>query len=235
MSGAVRRRGRPGHDLDAVIAAGVAVFTERGYDAATMDDVAACLGIAKSSLYHHVSGKEEILQRALDSALTALEAVLEEAGGRDETAVLRLMRIVRAAVATLIAELPSVTLLLRVRGNSAAERAALERRRRLDGRFAELIRLAVADGSLRADIDPQLAARLVFGTINSITEWYRPADPPTDAAALGAAVSAIILDGLRHQPAALPVTGAPPWSPAGPGLAATAAVGDIRSRAVPAE
>lgn len=196
MSGAARRRGRPGHDLAAVVAAGVAVFTERGYDAATMDHIAARLGIAKSSLYHHVSGKEEILERALDGALTALEAALGQAG--DGPAIARLQAVVRAAVDTLIAELPTVTLLLRVRGNSAAELAALTRRRRLDARFAELIRAAVADGDLRGDIDPQLAARLVFGMINSITEWYRPADPPADAAALGAAVSGIIFAGLRR-------------------------------------
>jgi hypothetical protein len=29
-------------------------------------------------------------------------------------------------------------------------------------------------GDIRADIDPKLAARLLFGTVNSIVEWYRP-------------------------------------------------------------
>ncbi len=214
----VRRRGRPGHDLEAVVTAGIAVFTERGYDGATMDDLAAALGIAKSSLYHHVSGKEEILQRALDRALGALEAVFDE--DADGTAVStapdgsaanvvmavdRLERVVRRSIATLIAELPSVTLLLRVRGNSAVERAALARRRAIDARFAALVRQAAAEGALRDDLDPALVARLVFGTVNSLAEWYRPrADGAhtggahvDGAAAVADAVCAMVFGGLR--------------------------------------
>ncbi|HET8588606.1 MAG TPA: helix-turn-helix domain-containing protein, partial [Nakamurella sp.] len=48
------RRGRPGYDADALLEVAVRVFTERGYDGATMDDLAAALGITKSSIYHHV-------------------------------------------------------------------------------------------------------------------------------------------------------------------------------------
>lgn len=170
-----RRRGRPGHDLAAVIAAGVRVFTERGYHAATMDDVAAELGIAKSSLYHHVSRKEEILQQALDRALCALEAVFDDAEGSAADPARALEMVVRGAVDALIAELPSVTLLLRVRGNSGVERTALQRRRALDTRLATLVIRAQSDGAVRADLDPHVVARLVFGTVNSLTEWYRPA------------------------------------------------------------
>lgn len=203
------RRGRPGHDVQAVVAAGIAVFTERGYDGATMEDLAAALGIAKSSLYHHVSGKEEILQRALDRALGALEAVFDEgdpgSAANAVTAVDHLEHVVRRAIATLIAELPSVTLLLRVRGNSVAERAALERRRGIDARFAALVRRAVGEGALRDDLDPALVARLVFGTVNSLAEWFRPRPEYADqAAAVTDAVCAMVFDGLRA-----PVSGRP--------------------------
>ena len=74
-----------------------------------------------------------------------------------------------------MAELPYVTLLLRVRGNTRAERWAMERRREFDHRVAELLDAAVAEGDLRADVDVRLATRLLFGMINSIAEWYRPA------------------------------------------------------------
>src|SRR5580693_5835062 len=61
-----RRRGRPGYDLEAVLQAAVEVFNERGYDGASMEDLSRRLGIAKSGIYHHVSGKEELLRMALD-------------------------------------------------------------------------------------------------------------------------------------------------------------------------
>jgi hypothetical protein len=52
---------------------------------------------------------------------------------------------------------------------------------------------------IRADIDPRLTARLLFGTVNSIVEWYRPASaaPAASSASLADAVSAIAFEGLR--------------------------------------
>jgi AcrR family transcriptional regulator len=192
------RRGRPGYDLDALLGVAIGVFTERGYDGTTMEDLAAALGITKSSIYHHVSGKQEILARALDRALTGLEAVLGDARASADPAAARLERAVRDSVATLIAELPSVTLLLRVRGNTEVERAALERRRRIDGELAELVTAAQGEGDLRPDLDPALVARLVFGTVNSLIEWYRPRD---DAAPdrIADTVCAMVFDGLHRR------------------------------------
>jgi AcrR family transcriptional regulator len=193
---APRRRGRPGYDLEAVLRVAVEVFNERGYDGASMEDLSKRLGIAKSGIYHHVSGKEELLRMALDRALDGLWEAAERARSLDEPAIVRLETLVRDAVGVLVARLPYVTLLLRVRGNTPVEREALARRRAFDGLVASLVEEAERDGDIRADIDPRLTARLLFGTVNSIVEWYRPASAAS-AASLADAVSAIAFDGLR--------------------------------------
>ena len=59
----------------------------------------------------------------------------------------RLRYIVRRQVEVLQAELPYVTLLLRVRGNTDTERWALERRRTFDAALADLVREAVRSRS----------------------------------------------------------------------------------------
>ena len=86
----------------------------------------------------------------------------------------RLRRVVERSVHVLVAHQPAVTLLLRVRGNSEPEVEALRRRRDLDGRLAALVRAAVDEGALRADLSPELVSRLLFGMVNSLVEWYRP-------------------------------------------------------------
>ena len=158
-----------------MLRAAVEVFNERGYDGASMEDLSKRLGIAKSGIYHHVSGKEELLRMALDRALDGLWEAAERARALDAPAIVRLETLVRDAVAVLVSRLPYVTLLLRVRGNTDVERAALARRRAFDALVASLVEEAERDGDIRADIDPKLAARLLFGTVNSIVEWYRPA------------------------------------------------------------
>jgi AcrR family transcriptional regulator len=174
VTAATGRRGRPGHSLDSLLDVAVTVFIERGFEATSMDELAARLGVTKSAIYHHVPSKVELLRLALDRALDALFAVTEEPQARSGRAIDRLEHVVRGSVRVLAAELPFVTLLLRVRGNSEVERAALQRRREFDRIVTALVRAAEAEGDVRPDVDPAVTSRLLFGTVNSLTEWYRP-------------------------------------------------------------
>jgi AcrR family transcriptional regulator len=165
---------RPAYDAESLLAVAVAEFNTRGYDATSMEDLSRAAGITKSSFYHHVSGKEELLRAALARALDGLFGILDEPGARDGTALARLRHIVRRQVEVLASELPYVTLLLRVRGNTRTERWALARRREFDAVIAGLVADAAAAGEIRSRLDPGLAARLLSGTVNSLIEWYRP-------------------------------------------------------------
>jgi len=191
------RRGRPGHDRESVIRASVALFNEQGYDATSVSDLTRRLGVTKSALYHHVDSKEQILEVALEDALGGLERALEDAL-RSSTASERLSAIIRGAVTVLTERQPQVTLLLRLRGNSPLEQAALDRRRRFDHRVTQLVRDAQAEGLVRTDLDAGVATRLVFGMINSVVEWYRT-DGAVDPALLADEVLAVAFDGLRPR------------------------------------
>jgi AcrR family transcriptional regulator len=177
----------------------VTVFNERGYDGTSMDDLSRRLGIAKSSIYYHVDSKEELLALALDRALDGLFTVAEEASGSPAAAISRLEQLVRGSVHVLADRLPYVTLLLRARGNTATERQALTRRREFDQLVADLVKEAERDGDIRPDVDPAITARLLFGMVNSLIEWYRPGNRPAGASvdALADAVCAVAFDGLR--------------------------------------
>jgi AcrR family transcriptional regulator len=195
-----RGRGRPArYSLPELLDVVVAEFNARGYDATSMEDIARATGLTKSSVYHHVAGKEDLLRRAVARALDALFAVLDEPRSRSGPAVARLEHVVRRSVDVLAAELPYVTLLLRVRGNTDAEREALSRRRELDRRLAALVQAAIDAGQVREDLDPRLVARLLFGTVNSVIEWYRP-DGGHPASEVADALVALTFGGLRAAP-----------------------------------
>jgi AcrR family transcriptional regulator len=192
------RRGRPGHDQQTVLRVAIELFNRQGYDATSMGDLARELGLTKSAIYHHVPSKEHLLERALDEALDALAAALDTVqDDRTHTPEERLRAAVRSSVVVLTDHLPAVTLLLRVRGNTPAEQHALARRREIDHRLAEMVREAADTGAIRADIDPLLASRLVFGMVNSMTEWLRDG---RDGHALADTVTSLAFDGLvRHR------------------------------------
>ena len=180
-----RRDAAETYTPETLLAVAVEVFNRRGYDGTSMEHLSQAAGISKSSIYHHVRGKEELLRRAVGRAVDRLFAILDEPAAREGRAVERLEYVARRTAQVLIDELPYVTLLLRVRGNTDTERWAMQRRREFDHRVADLVQAAVADGDLRGDIDARLATRLLFGMINSVVEWYRPdgAVPGADGAA----------------------------------------------------
>lgn len=189
------RRGRPGHDLESVLQGAVRVFNERGYDGTAMEDLSHELGISKSAIYHHVESKQQLLTLATDRALNALFALLDEVDEVPGSAFHRLEELIYRATLLLVRELPFVTLLLRVRGNTRAERQALARRREFDRHVTHLVSQARDEGHLRTDIDPATTARLLFGMVNSVVEWYRPrrGDRPED---LASSIKTIALSGV---------------------------------------
>ncbi len=165
---------RPPYDVDSLTDVAVAVFSTRGYDATRMEHIARAANVSKSSLYHHVSNKEELLGRALRRAVGALTAILEEPGARAGRPSDRLEYVLRRTIEAELRYLPEVSLLLRVRGNTDVERSALDERRRFQDRLVDLVREAQAAGEIAGDVDTALFVRLVLGMSNSLVDWYRP-------------------------------------------------------------
>ncbi|WP_218711298.1 TetR/AcrR family transcriptional regulator [Arthrobacter sp. BF1] len=194
---ATSKRGRPGYDQQSVLRIAVEVFNKHGYEATSMGILAENLGISKSAIYHHVPSKEDLLRLALEQALGGLESVLKLDGATSGAADARLEFVLRGTIGVLVERLPFVTLLLRLRGNTEMERDALARRRTFDRTITSLVSAAQQDGTLRTDIDPGTITRLLFGTINSIVEWYKPGGP-LSASKLADDVISMAFQGLHR-------------------------------------
>ena len=75
----------PKHTAERILDAAEAVFAERGYDAASLGDVADRVGIRPQAIYNHFSGKRElyaaVLERMLDPFLALLDDAASATGG----------------------------------------------------------------------------------------------------------------------------------------------------------
>ncbi|PRZ44215.1 TetR family transcriptional regulator [Antricoccus suffuscus] len=198
MTKPVRRKQ---HDANSLLQVAVRVFNERGYDGTSMEHIALAAGITKSSIYHHVDGKEALLGLALDRAIDALDGAFLPAGQALEdfgAPIVAIDGVVRRTTKALLDDIEVITLFLRVRGNSPTELKAIDKRRDFDKRVSELVTLAADAGDIRADLDPPVITKLVFGAINSLIDWYKPGGRLTDDQVVDH-VSALVLDGLRHR------------------------------------
>ncbi len=200
--GRPRNLGRPSakdrkpYNPETILDVAVHVFRERGYDGSSLEQVARAAGITKASIYYHVRSKEQLLERGVGRAFDALFAELDQPAATTGRGVDRLKFIVRRTIEITVERLDEVALLLSVRGNTRVERKIVDRRREFDHRVAEIMSAAQAEREVRADIDPRLATRLLFGMLNSITEWYRP-DGDLGGAEIAQAVYRIAFEGFE--------------------------------------
>ncbi|MDN5683384.1 MAG: TetR/AcrR family transcriptional regulator [Corynebacterium glyciniphilum] len=130
------------------------------------------LGISKAGIYHHVASKEEILEVASDRALAGLESARSRCEALEGSWSEKLEYLLRESVRLAVDDRPYVSLLLRLRGNSPAETAALGRRRELTHFVEDLMVRAQQAGEIKGDVDARLQARLQLGMVNSVVEWF---------------------------------------------------------------
>jgi AcrR family transcriptional regulator len=156
---------------DAIVAAVNRLLAEKGFEAMTVDEVAADVGIAKASLYKHFPSKEELAAAAMVRVLHRARAYLDSDAVRAlPKASDRLRAITRWAMQLQLAgEMPSLPA-----QNSTLRTALLQHREYLDSlsdvseRIGETIVQAQRDG----DIDPRLPPEVVLYTL-----YARACDP----------------------------------------------------------
>jgi AcrR family transcriptional regulator len=156
---------------DAIVAAVNRLLAEKGFEAMTVDEVAADVGIAKASLYKHFPSKEELAAAAMVRVLHRARAYLDSDAVRAlPKAADRLRAVTRWAMQLQLAgEMPSLPA-----QNSTLRTALLQHREYLDSlsdvseRIGETIVQAQRDG----DIDPRLPPEVVLYTL-----YARACDP----------------------------------------------------------
>lgn len=191
-----RRSERPPYSVDTLTDVAVGLFNTRGYDATRIEHIARAANISKSSVYHHVSGKDELLRRALERAVSALWAVFDESAANDGDPLARLVHIMREMMGVQLRLQPEMAVLLRLRGNTPTEEWALDERRKLLRRCTEMVAEAQDAGQLRTGRDPELLVHLAFSMSDSMVEWFRP-DGTWSHREVVDALLELMLDGTR--------------------------------------
>lgn len=163
---------------DDILDAAAQIFRQKGYHAASMQDIAEAVNLQKASLYYHVSSKQEILINLLDRALELLferiSAISTQSLPTDE----KLRQMMQAYLGALTEQIDLAAVLLLEHRSLDPELHArhVPNRDRFEALWRDLIRQGVQDGTLTCS-DPSLAARALLGMMNWTITWYRPNGP----------------------------------------------------------
>lgn len=175
------------------------LFYQQGYDATSMQDIATAAKINKSSLYHHIRGKEELLEAICSRAFGQLTASLEQVESSEAGPGERVLLAFAGAARTALADPRGTRIIIRLQGKTEVSRRVRGWRRDYEQRFAGLIEVAQKSGDVRADMGALMLARLVLGMVDWVVEWFEPRGGPYTAASVEAAVVAVATHGLAGE------------------------------------
>lgn len=166
-----------------IVSAAAEIFAERGFAAASIDEVAKRLGATKGLVYHRYRSKGELLADVCDSGLRGLRAGVEAIAGRNERAIRRLADAANLHAGDVLtnlflhrtlAEATSGIAVATLSGNEAETIAVIvEGRRRYDAIFTQLITEAVEQHDLPPGRDTTMLGRLFVTALDAPILWPR--------------------------------------------------------------
>ncbi|WP_017570703.1 TetR/AcrR family transcriptional regulator [Nocardiopsis halotolerans] len=162
--------------------AAVALISEQGYEATTVDEIAGRAGVAKGTVYYNFGGKSELYTALMEWGVTRLADTLKGAlppSGSGTAPGEALTAVLRAGV-EFIGEHESLARLLMAeawRTNRAWYATVLQIRTEAIGVITGLLDELTADGSLPPDLDTGLAGSALFGMVVTVALDWRTLRP----------------------------------------------------------
>jgi AcrR family transcriptional regulator len=153
------------------------LFQQRGYDATSMNDVAAALKLSKGGLYHHFQSKDEILFNLMNHAMDITQSrVIDGVKGiADPEERLRMLIRRHIEVVMSVRDREITVMLHENHPLPPAMRRRINARKKDYVHFVENLIEEVQRGrSSRGSVTPRAAAFALLGMINWIYQWYRP-------------------------------------------------------------
>lgn len=160
---------------DEILTAAAQIFSQKGFHAASMQDIAEAVNLQKASLYHHVASKQEILLAILDRALDMLIEYIEQVTILDLPPDEKLRRAMEAYLQAMLDhhDLAAVLLLEHRSLEPQYHIRHIPRRDRFERLWRDMIQDGI-DQQIFFTPDPALASRYLLGVMNWTITWYRP-------------------------------------------------------------
>lgn len=190
----------PSGKAEAILAAALRVFAERGFSQARVEDIARAAGVGKGTIYEYFASKQAIFEQAVEHGLACYLHSLDE-----ELAALRpveekLRRIARLHVAFVAGHGDLARIVSSEPGviSRRLKERMLSIRQRIEEKVARVLKAGMAEGRLRP-VEEWLAARVFLGALMAAAGAHicQHVDCNTDLTA--DKVSALLLEGLRRR------------------------------------
>jgi len=198
-----RGKGKPlqiGARTQQIIDAAAQVFREKGYDGATLRDIAKEAGLLPGSLYYHIRSKEELLRLIVEQPIRDLHAHLEEIVASEASPAQKLAQALAAQLRAFDTHYPYLFVHLHNLLQVDTMHPDMQKRaKRYEAFWQQILTQGVKIGEFPLDVDVKVTAFAIIGMCNWMHRWYRQ-DGRLSIEEIIQQFSRLVLAGLGRQP-----------------------------------
>ncbi|MEK6797926.1 MAG: TetR/AcrR family transcriptional regulator [Planctomycetota bacterium] len=187
----------PRHKAELLVAS-ERLFSDRGYEATTVRDIADALGLQPGSLYAHIQTKEDLLWEILESAADRFFDAVRPVVESDLLTLEKLRRAIAAHVGVITQSARAAAIYStewRHLGETRRREFA-SRRDAYERMFRTLVHDAVCEGVF-GDVDEKFGALLILSSINWVYQWYKP-DGPMPPEEIARRITDLLFNGMKR-------------------------------------
>jgi AcrR family transcriptional regulator len=184
-----------------VMQAAACVFQEKGFQAATIGDIADRLGTDRASVYYYVSSKTELLKRVMREATEKNVDAVEEIVSSEGSAAEKLRKVFVTQLECYRATYPYMHVYLQEKfpalpqDGIAWKREVQQLSDRYFSAFHAILKQGVDNGEMEVNLPLELAAHALIGMVNWAHRWYKP-EGKFSAETIGESFASFALKGL---------------------------------------
>lgn len=157
-----------------LLEAAAEIFYEKGYDAASLQEIADRVGILKGSIYYYIKTKADLRDHLLLEVHHRGLAMIKQFAASQGTALDRLEAMIRGHVNFVCSNLPKTTVYLQeLKKLDPIERTKMFGEHPYRDVFREVIEQGQREGLLLPELDAKMTAQAMLGTLNSPYQWYQ--------------------------------------------------------------
>ncbi|MFZ5596731.1 MAG: TetR family transcriptional regulator [Bacillota bacterium] len=182
-----------------IVKAAARVFREKGYHAATIQDIATEVGLLKGSLYHHIQGKEQLLMEVLVRAVRVLHEGLTRVAASGLAPEEKLKQAILFHLEAYLGREELPVFYNEIRYLSPESRGELNSViKEYEDMWMKILKDGVDAKTFRDDLPQRIVLQAVFGMCNWANKWFRP-DGKLSPAEIGEIFFKMAVEGLKKD------------------------------------
>ena len=174
------------------------LFAEKGYDATSIEEITATVGVAKGTLYYHFSSKEEIFNFLVEEGMKLLKNSIEIKTSKFDNSIDKLKAVILIEIKVLAKYENLITIILNQfwgteTRNLACQKYVLDYIETIEN----IINIGIKKGEI-SNVNPHVLASTIFSLTYSILVYKIQTGKPIDVQTLYNQYQNIIVNGLLN-------------------------------------